>query len=292
MRLLHLAVHTGEGTRTVSVVHNQVGTRESREHARWVDAAWLGPSGAFEKLRGCPFRAMRSGKRPTDRTLPLGGVRLLLGCLVVGGAALAQQPPGIEDLQTLRANPLSGLRTVTLQYQANVGTPALGDVQSVWTLQAVWPFPLGEHWSLITYPSLSVMSQLAPTSGDDRVAGLGDTIVTAVVTPTETGRLIWGTGAVLEIPTATNRDLGTSRWAAGPALALFVQPNPLTVGVLLENAWSFTGGTDGEVNAFEAQYFFTWNLPHGWFLQSNGTVTANWKAEPMDRWTVPVGRLR
>ena len=47
--------------------------------------------------------------------------------------------------------------------------------------------------------------------------------------------------------------------------------------------------SDGEVNAFEAQYFFTWNLPHGWFLQSNGTVTANWKAEPTNRWTVPVG---
>lgn len=220
---------------------------------------------------------------------PPGAFVLLLGCMVMGGVALAQQPPRIEDIQTLRANPLSGLHTVTLQYQANVGVPSQGEVQSVWTLQAVWSFPLGENWSLITYPSFPVVSQPDPSSGDGHVAGLGDTVVTAVVTPTETGRFIWGVGAVLEVPTATSRELGTSRWAAGPALALFVQPNPWTAGVLVENAWSFAGGGGEAVDEFEAQYFLTWNLAHGWFLESNTTITANWEADPANRWTVPVG---
>jgi len=74
---------------------------------------------------------MRSGKIPPDRTLPLGGVRLLLGCLVVGGAALAQQPPAIEDLQTLRANPLSGFCSIAPQYHANDTPSPHDDLQTV-----------------------------------------------------------------------------------------------------------------------------------------------------------------
>jgi hypothetical protein len=33
----------------------------------------------------------------------------------------------------------------------------------------------------------------------------------------------------------------------------------------------------------------TYNLPKGWFLFSNATISANWFAASYDRWTVPVG---
>ena len=49
------------------------------------------------------------------------------------------------------------------------------------------------------------------------------------------------------------------------------------------------GGGGTRVNAFETQYFLTWNLPDGWFLQSAGTITADWVADAAQRWTVPVG---
>ncbi len=91
------------------------------------------------------------------------------------------------------------------------------------------------------------------------------------------------------IPTATDHELGTDRWAAGPALALFVQPLPWTVGALIENAWSFSGSGDARFDEFSVQYFLTYNLPRGWFLETNSTVTANWTADRADRWTVPVG---
>jgi hypothetical protein len=57
---------------------------------------------------------------------------------------------------------------------------------------------------------------------------------------------------VPQLPTATNGDLGSRRWAAGPSLALFVQPLPWTVGALLENAWGL------QFNQFSAQY---WGRP-------------------------------
>jgi hypothetical protein len=72
-------------------------------------------------------------------------------------------------------------------------------------------------------------------------------------------------------------------------VGLFVQPNPWTAGLLLENVWSFAGNGGEDVNQFSAEYFLTWNLPQGWFLESNATVTADWMAPEGNRWTVPVG---
>jgi hypothetical protein len=37
------------------------------------------------------------------------------------------------------------------------------------------------------------------------------------------------------------------------------------------------------------QYFVNYNLPRGWYLSSAPIVTANWKADGGDVWTVPVG---
>ena len=210
-----------------------------------------------------------------------------LFCMAAAGIARAEQTTSVEDLATLRANPLSGLRNVSLTYQANVDFA--DGTQSLWELEAVWPFALGKDWSLITNPTVPVMAQPGSEPGEGRVAGLGDTTVTAVVTPTKTGSLIWGVGGELQLPTATARELGSSRWAAGPALGLFVEPAPWTIGVLLENVWSFAGGGGEQVNDFNAEYFLTWNLPRGWFLQSNATVTADWEADDANRWTVPVG---
>jgi len=204
-------------------------------------------------------------------------------------AAPGQQPPALQDLAKLRANPLSGLHNVTLQEDANFGFPSGGQVQHVVSLQAVWSFPVGKDWSLIAYPIGSFISQPALEPGESEVNGLGNTVLTALLTPKETGTLIWGAGPVLVIPTTTDRELGSDLWAAGPALALFVQPDPWTVGVLLENAWSFAGSGSGKINAFEAQYFLTYNLPRDWFVESNATITADWEADKADRWTVPVG---
>jgi hypothetical protein len=209
---------------------------------------------------------------------------------VTAGPACAQQAAALEELAKLRANPLSGLRTVTLQDQVNFDSPFAGQSQHVITLQAVWPLPLGHDWSLIANPILSVISQPGLDPGETRVSGLGDTVLTAVITPNEEHIPIdWGLGAVLELPTATDHELGSNLWAAGPALVVFVERDPSTVGVLLENAWSFAGSGHEKINAFSAQYFLNYNLWGGWFLESNATVTADWEADQSDRWTVPLG---
>ena len=39
---------------------------------------------------------------------------------------------------------------------------------------------------------------------------------------------------------------------------------------------------------FSAQYWLNYNLPRGWFLESNATPTADWEAALADRWTMPL----
>jgi hypothetical protein len=201
------------------------------------------------------------------------------------GVAHAQQPLSIEHLAKLRDNPLRGLRNITLTEQANLGFPSGSEYQNLLTLQAVWPFSLGKDWSLITYPTLPVISQAGAEHGEPRADGLGDTVLLTAVTPKETGVLIWGVGPAFQVPTATNSDL----WAAGLTVALFVEPGQWVLGVVLDNLWSFAGSADEPLNTFGAQYFLTYNLPHGWFLESNATATADWRADRDDRWTVPAG---
>ncbi len=41
--------------------------------------------------------------------------------------------------------------------------------------------------------------------------------------------------------------------------------------------------------ADRGEYFLTYNLPQGWFLESSATATANWEAPENDRWTLPLG---
>src|SRR5262249_17066053 len=163
----------------------------------------------------------------------------------------------------------SGIRQVTLSEQRNVGLPAGEGVQNLAQLVVTWPIPLGPRWSLVTYSIVSGISQSTTDGG--RVGGLGDTTVTAAITPRETGALIWGVGPVVQIPTATNSALGSNRWAAGPAVALFVQPGPWTAGALIENVWSSRESGAQNVNAFSLQYDLTYNAPGGWFLESNST---------------------
>jgi hypothetical protein len=45
------------------------------------------------------------------------------------------------------------------------------------------------------------------------------------VSPSGTGKLIWGLGPVFQFPSATNgKKLGTQKWSTGPAAVALVMP--------------------------------------------------------------------
>ena len=217
----------------------------------------------------------------TDNPRRLGAALVTIACLMAARPARGDEGL-LDDLSAMRANRLSGLRNVSVTEQVNGGIPSAGRTQNVLTVTVLWPVRLGPSWQLITYSVGEIGAQPGLEAGDGRVVGLGDTVVNLALTPRRTRALYWAVGPVLQLPTATNSDLGSQRWAAGPSVALFVQPLPWTAGVLLENAW----GRD--FSEFSAQYWLNYNLPRGWFLESNATPTADWEAALADRWTMPL----
>ncbi len=61
-------------------------------------------------------------------------------------------------------------------------------------------------------------------------------------------------------------------------------------GAIVNTVWSFAGPRDAStINGFSFQYLVNYNLPNGWYLLSNGTITSNWQASSGKKWTVPVG---
>ena len=92
------------------------------------------------------------------------------------------------------------------------------------------------------------------------------------------------------LPTATEKELGTGKYSAGPTGVIFIARHPWTFGALINNVWSFAGqSTRATVNQMTLQPFVNYNLPGGWYLTSSPLITANWQAKGRDVWTVPVG---
>jgi hypothetical protein len=102
--------------------------------------------------------------------------------------------------------------------------------------------------------------------------------------------LVGGAGPASQFPTATDDELGTGKWSAGPGFVVSDRPLHLTTGFLILNLWSFAGEADrANVNAMTLQPFLNYNLPKGWYLTTSPLITANWEANSDNRWTLPIG---
>lgn len=128
----------------------------------------------------------------------------------------------------------------------------------------------------------------SPLVGRER--GLGGITYQMFFSPANPGSVIWGVGPVFVLPTATKDRFASDKWSAGPAAVALTMPGNWVIGVLAQNVWSFAGDSDAaDVNKFLFQYFINYNMDDGWYLSSTPVITANWKADSGDRWTVPFG---
>jgi hypothetical protein len=89
------------------------------------------------------------------------------------------------------------------------------------------------------------------------------------------------------LPTATDKQLGSEKWSAGPTGVVLVQPKWGTYGGLVRHLWSFAGDDDrASVNQTLIEPFLNYNLDKGWYLIADIIITANWQADsdqPLDR---------
>ena len=106
---------------------------------------------------------------------------------------------------------------------------------------------------------------------------------------------LWGVGPVVQIPTISNKSLGSNVWGGGPTGVLVYMKGPWVAGVLANNVWSF-GGTPGlggtRYNTFLTQPFVELQFRRGMVCRQPPIITANWLTSGNNAWTLPVGADR
>ena len=236
-----------------------------------------------------PMRKRRhaSGRSSRSTSRGVGLVLLLVVVACLPGLGRAQDD---AELAQKSQNPVADLIAVPFEHDLNFGVGPGKDLQYVLQVQPVIPFRLTPDWNLIsrTIVPLVYQPELAPGFGD--VFGLGDIQQSLFLSPARPGQVIWGVGPILQFPSATDDSLGQGKWGAGPtAVALTIQ-GPWLFGALVNNVWSFAGDKDRrDVNQMLIQPFGTYTFPGAWYLESAPIITADWKAQGDDRWTVPLG---
>ncbi len=135
-----------------------------------------------------------------------------------------------EALRKAVQNPVASLISVPLQNNANFGYGPFNRTQDVLEDETVIPVKLSEKWNLITRIIQPLVWQPYPNQNTGGEYGLGDIDPSFFLSPGKPGKVIWGAGPALVIPTATNKILGQGKFSLGPWVVLLTQPPHWTLG--------------------------------------------------------------
>ncbi len=220
--------------------------------------------------------------------------RAVIACAIAIGVSLAAPAHGemsAEELAKLAQNPVGNLISVPFQNNTNLNYGPEKKTQNILNIQPVIPIEVSKDWNIITRTIIPVVSQPALFSGEDRTNGIGPTQFTAFLSPAVPKGVIWGAGAIAQIPTTSDSALGSYRWGLGPSFVILrlEKGDPWVYGFLVNNVWSVGSGAGGSYNNFLLQPFVNYNFPDGFYLTSAPIATANWKADSGQQWTVPLG---
>ena len=213
------------------------------------------------------------------------------GILCAALAVPAHAELSAEELAKIAQNPVGAMISVPFQNNTNLNYGPEKGTQNVLNIQPVIPISINSEWNVITRTILPVISQPALYSGDDRANGIGDIQFSAMLSPAVPVGAIWGVGMIIQAPTNSN-GLGNDNWGLGPQAVMLKMKkgDPWVYGVLANNIWSLSSnGSGGSYNNGLIQPFLNYNFPSGFYISSAPVITANWKAENSQRWTVPLG---
>lgn len=231
-------------------------------------------------------------------------VLLMLVTLVMLSVMFVAPAFADQDLAKKSQNPIGNMISLPMQNNTYFGVGPSEEWANSFQLQPVYPVNLGKinliNRAIIPINYLAEQEVTVPirtqvntgfvTFDVESVGGLGNITYQGFLSPAEPGKVIWGAGPVLQIPTNTDDRLGTDKWSAGAGAVALTMPGKWVLGFLGYNIWSFAGPSDEEdVNSLLFQYFVNYNLENGWYLTSTPVITADWEADSDERWTVPFG---
>jgi hypothetical protein len=230
------------------------------------------------------------------RRIALRDVWLCAGSLALAIALGVSTPARAEDfidedtdveLAKKSQNPLGDLISLPFENNFDVGFGPKDALIYTLNLKPVYPVHLGDDWLLINRLTFPIVAQGERFEGEGSEFGLGDSVYQAFFAPKDSP-VIWGVGPAFLFPTHTDKRLGNDKWGLGPSAVVLAKPGPWLVGGLVQQIWSYAGSGEG-VSLFSWQYFLNYNFGNGWYLTSTPTMSANWKQNSGDTWTIPVG---
>lgn len=206
--------------------------------------------------------------------------------------ALADDAKPQASLAKQSQNPVSSLISVPFENNSNFNVGPGDDYANVLNMKPVVPVSFfGTSWNLVNRVILPIVYQDWSVGGDDGEWGTANAVYQGFFTKKDAGKVIWGIGPQIGIPTSSDRRFGPDKWSAGPSAVVLTMPGQWVIGALAAQAWDLGGGRDGDadISQFTLQYFINYNMAGGWYLSSAPVISADWEAHSGDRWVVPIG---
>jgi hypothetical protein len=212
-----------------------------------------------------------------------------VGCLTAQAQESASA--GGESMASIAKklnNPVASLISVPFQNNFDIGGGPNDDgYQYRMNFQPVIPIKLNEDWEVISRTIIPFVDQ-QDRIGTTSQTGLADTAATFFFSPKNQapGAPTWGIGPELLLPTATDDELGSEKWSAGPSALVLKQFDGWTIGALVGHVWSFAGEEDRNyVSLTSLQPFLSYTTPKHTTFGVNLESTYDWNGE---EWTVPI----
>lgn len=118
------------------------------------------------------------------------------------------------------------------------------------------------------------------------VWGLSDSMIQLFFAPYTKGGWKWGVGPQVSLATATKAQLEGPQWGVGAVGVLVGNfTEKLSFAGILGNHW----GNSGDFNSMLLQPMLFYTVGDGKALAYNAVISADWKADSGNTWTVPLG---
>jgi len=210
-------------------------------------------------------------------------------------ARLEAQDPDTKaspgDLAKAAENPESGLISVALESETAFDIGPYGrNENAVLNFESSIPIRLSENWKIATRTIGGLVDRPDVSKPSGGTFGLTNLSALFFLSPVKPHKVRWGVGPAFLVPTASADDLGAKKFCVGPAVMAVVEPGNWTLGVVASDRWSVAGpSTSPNLNLLVVEYFIDYNLKKGWYLTSEQTAMANWRASSGNVLLVPMG---